>query len=98
MALTLDEYVGKQGRPIIPWQERADILMACRFVDDVCASRNSIEAILEWKPAVYAKGSDYVEKGLLPEEVEACKKVGAQIRFTKPHPTTTSGIIERIRQ
>lgn len=98
VALTLDEYVGKRGRPIIPWQQRADILMDCRSVDDVFASRSAAEAIMEWKPNVYVKGSDYLEKGLLPAEKAACDIVGAQIRFTKPNPITTTSIIERVKQ
>ena len=97
VALTLDPYVGKPGRPILKWEDRAEMLAALRCVDDIIASRNSVEAIYAWKPSVYAKGSDYVSKGLLPAEIAACEEIGAQIRFTKFHPQTTSELIERIK-
>ena len=97
VALTLDEFVNKPGRPIFTWEERFLMLLALRCVDEVSAAKNSVDAIYSWKPAVFVKGSDYVEKGLLPAEVKACKEVGAQIRFTKEHPPTTSSLIERIK-
>lgn len=97
VALTLDEFVGKPNRPIIPWEERAALLLEWRCVDDVVATRNAVEAIYAWKPAVFVKGSDYLLKRLLSAEIAACEEVGAQIRFTKEHPTTTSSIIERIK-
>jgi len=97
VALTLDEFVGKPGRPIMRWEERAAMLLELRCVDDVIAAKNSVDAIYAWKPAVFVKGSDYVSKGLLPAEIAACEEVGAQIRFTKPYPPTTTELIERIR-
>ena len=97
VALTLDEFVNKPGRPIFTWAERVSMLLALRCVDDVSAAKNSVDAIYSWKPAVFVKGSDYAEKGLLPAEVKACKEVGAQIRFTKEHPPTTSALIARIK-
>ena len=97
VALTLDEFVNKPGRPIFTWEERFLMLLALRCVDEVSAAKNSVDAIYSWKPAVFVKGSDYAEKGLLPAEVKACKEVGAQIRFTKEHPPTTSSLIERIK-
>lgn len=97
VALTLDAYVDKPNRPIIDWEGRAMMLLELRCVDDVIATKNSVDAIYAWKPSVFVKGSDYVNKGLLPEEITACKEVGAQIRFTKEHPPTTSSLIERIK-
>ena len=98
VALTLDEFVQKNGRPIIPWAERAEILMECKSVDDVIASRSPVEAIMDFQPNIYVKGHDYKAKGLLPAELTACEAVGAQIRFTDECPPTTTSIIERIKQ
>lgn len=97
VALTLDEFVGKPGRPIMRWEERAAMLSELRCVDDVFAVNKSTAGIYSWKPQVFVKGSDYVTKGLLPDERAACKSVGAQIRFTQPCLPTTTEIIERIR-
>lgn len=98
VALTLDEHVGKPGRPIIPWEQRAAILIECKSVDDVAASRSSAEAIRRWFPSIYVKGHDYKKKGLLAAEKAACEAVGAQIMFTDECPPTTTEIIERIRK
>jgi bifunctional ADP-heptose synthase (sugar kinase/adenylyltransferase) len=97
VALTLDEFVGKPGRPIFKFAEREKMLLALKCVSDVSSTKNSVEAIYLWKPVIFVKGSDYLGKGLLPEEIEACKKVGAEIRFTSPCPPTTTEIIERIK-
>lgn len=97
VGLTMDAHVGKPGRPIPTYEERAEILKELRCVAAVSACKNAVDAILSWKPSVFVKGGDYAEKGLLKEEVEACKMVGAEIRHTKYVPITTTGIIERIK-
>jgi rfaE bifunctional protein nucleotidyltransferase chain/domain len=97
VALTLDEYVGKARRPIMSWGERAVMLRALRCVTTVWACRNGAEAIRQWKPYVFAKGLDYANKGLLEDEVRACKEVGASVMFTKAAKQSTTDLIERIK-
>lgn len=97
VALTLDEHVGKPGRPIWPWEQRERMLIALRCVDDVIAARNAVEAIYAWRPAVFVKGADYATLGLLPAEIAACEEVGAQVRFTKAPKESTTQLIERIK-
>lgn len=97
VALTVDEFVGKKGRPILDLESRAMMLMELKCVTNVSACRNAVDAILYWKPAVFVKGSDYMVKGLLPDEIAVCEQLGVQIRFTKPYSPTTSELIERIK-
>lgn len=97
VALTLDKYVGKPKRPIFTWEERFAMLMALKCVDDVIATRNAVEAIYAWRPAIFVKGTDYATNGLLGEEVAACEEVGALIRFTKAQKQSTTELIARIK-
>ena len=97
VGLTLDEHVGKPGRPIMSWDERAAMLRELRCVSAVAACRDSVEAIKKLRPHVFVKGGDYVKKGLLKEEIEACALVGAEIRHTAYVPITTTDIVQRIK-
>lgn len=98
VALTLDEFVGKgAGRPIQTWAYRAGMLESLRYVDRVVPSRNLAAAILSQRPNIVAKGVDYAESGLLPEEIAAASAVGAEIRFTRSEKYSTTKMIERIR-
>lgn len=98
VAVTMDAGVGKAGRPIYPQEERMEMLQALRCVSAVSLCMDSLEALELWKPQVFVKGHDYIEKGLLKAEIEFCAKHGIEIYHTKANPQTTSGIIERIKQ
>jgi rfaE bifunctional protein nucleotidyltransferase chain/domain len=97
VGLTMDEYVGKPGRPIQTYEERAEVLRELRCVAAVSACRNAVDAILKWKPYVFVKGGDYEQKGLLKEEIEACRQVDARIAHTHYVPVTTTDIVKRIK-
>ncbi len=78
VAINSDESVRKlkgEGRPIMPAEERAEILAALADVDAVVIfPENDVRAIIrEIKPDFHAKGTDYAEENV-PErdEVEAC--------------------------
>lgn len=97
VALTHDEFVGKGiGRPIVSFEERAEQLRELRCVTAVVGADNSVDAIRSTRPQIFVKGIDYAEAGLLPEEIEACKEVGAQIRFTDSEKKSTTGLIGSI--
>ena len=97
VGLTLDEHVNKPGRPIQTWEERAEMLRALRSVNAVYRCRNAVDAIMSWRPTIFVKGGDYADKGLLKEEIDACKLVGAEIRHTAYVPITTTDIVKRIK-
>lgn len=98
VALTMDEFVGKPGRPIYDWDTRAEMLRELRCVGAVSAAKNAVEAILQWKPTLFVKGIDYAEKGLLPEELDACFQVGAKVKFTTSEKRSTTQIVENVRK
>jgi rfaE bifunctional protein nucleotidyltransferase chain/domain len=78
VAVNSDESVRKlkgEGRPIMPAQERAEILAALADVDAVVIfPENDVRAIIrEIKPDFHAKGTDYTAESVPErEEVEAC--------------------------
>lgn len=97
VGVTKDSNVNKPGRPIIPEGERLEMVKSLKCVTDARLCLDSIDALREWQPDIFVKGSDYRKKGLLDSEVEFCRNNGIEIRFTNPNPQTTTGIIERIK-
>ena len=59
----IEEYKGK--KPIVPYQDRFEVLIACRYVDDVVPNlvgRDSKPSILLVKPDIIAVGDDWAKK------------------------------------
>lgn len=98
VGVTRDKYVGKRGRPIIPEAERLEMVKSLGCVYDAALCDDSLDALNQWEPQVFCKGSDYNEKGLLDAEIEYCRAHRINILFTDPNPLTTTAIIARIRQ
>jgi cytidyltransferase-like protein len=96
VGVTMDAFVKKPGRPIIPQDERLELVKSLKCVADARLCLDSLDALAEWQPDIFVKGSDYRKKGLLDSEMEFCKRNLIEIRFTNPNPQTTTGIIERI--
>ena len=98
VGLTMDSYIEKgDGRPVIPQEERRELLLGLRCVAEVMLCRNSIDALERARARIFCKGHDYYIKGLLDEEMKYCKEHDIEIRFTGENPQTTSAIIERIK-
>ena len=97
VGVTRDSGVNKPGRPIMKEEERLEMVRALSCVYSAYLCQNSLEALDYWKPTIFCKGADYLEKGLLKEEIEYCKKHKIEIKHTNPHPLTTTSIIERIK-
>ena len=98
VGITRDAHVGKPGRPIVPEQERLEMIRSLRCVHSAQLCRDSIEALKRWKPQVFCKGNDYRHKGLLDAEIHYCARNGIEIIHTRYNPQTTTGIIERIER
>lgn len=97
VGVTRDKFVNKPGRPIIGEVERLEMVRALDCVNRAELVNDSLEALRRFRPAVFCKGADYIEKGLLPEEIDLCEHYGTKIVHTNANPQTTSAIIERIR-
>lgn len=96
VGVTRDSRVNKPGRPIIPEEQRQEMVNSLACVHDAVLCDGSLDALSVFKPNIFAKGYDRLTIGLLPEETEFCNKHNIVIQFTKPNPIHTSGIIERI--
>ena len=98
VGLTMDDVAEKEKRrPIIPENERMEMLLGLACVSNVMLVESGVQALQRFRPAIFCKGHDYKIKGLLDAEVKYCIEHDIEIVFTKPNPQTTSGIIERIK-
>ena len=110
LALNSDEGVRLlkgPGRPLVPEDERAEILAALTCVDYVTIfgepTAGSLVALLQ--PAIYVKGGDYASsEGNLPDadrlpEAKVVQAYGGVVRLIPylPHHSTTE-VIEAIKQ
>jgi rfaE bifunctional protein nucleotidyltransferase chain/domain len=97
VALTVDEAVRKgPGRPIVPWEDRAEMLLSLRCVDEVVPSESAFQAILAVRPRIFVKGIDYADSPALDDDREACKTVGAELRLTDTPKNSSTELIKRI--
>lgn len=90
---------GLPPRPIVPEDQRAEVLAALRSVDAVVifSEMTAIQLITTLKPDVYVKGGDY-QVSTLPE-APAVQAVGGKISLIKIEvPSSTSAIVQRILQ
>lgn len=88
-----------EGRPVMPAEERVEILAALADVDAVVIfSENDVRAIVrEIRPDFHAKGTDYtVESVPERDEVEGCGGRVMIVGDRKDH--SASAIISRTRQ
>src|SRR5580700_8837646 len=102
VAINSDESVRAlkgEGRPVMPAEERAEILAALAVVDAVVVfSEKDVRAIIrEIRPDCHAKGTDYtVESVPERDEVEACG--GRAVIVGDPKDHSASEIILRSRR
>lgn len=83
----------KQVEPYIPFEERLEIVRACKYVDEAhkipFLAGGSIDAWNLYHFDVQFSGSDYVKDGYWLDERERLRKVGADIVFF-PYTESTS--------
>lgn len=88
----------KPGRPLVPQDDRAELVAALAPVDYVVLfGDRTAERLLEaLRPDVYAKGGDYTAT-TLPER-DVASRVGATLEFIPIVPgRSTSGLLRRLR-
>jgi len=88
---------GFPTRPILPEQQRAEVLSALTVVDAVVifSEPTAIELIKALKPDIYAKGGDYTQQNL--PEAKTVQSYGGAIELIAVEvPTSTSEIIRKI--
>jgi rfaE bifunctional protein nucleotidyltransferase chain/domain len=96
-----DSVRGLKGdnRPLVPEEERAELLAALECVDYISVFGESYpDALLEVvQPAIHAKGGDYREEDL-PEAAIVIKHGGKVVILPLVEGRSTTNIIERILQ
>ncbi|BCX13332.1 MAG: cytidyltransferase [Thermosynechococcus sp.] len=87
----------KPKRPIIPEQQRAEVLASLRSVDAVVlfGDRTATTLIEALQPEIYVKGGDY-QLETLPEAA-AVQRYGGRIELIQVEvPSSTTAIVQRI--
>ncbi len=95
---TTEALKGK-GHPVVPLEERMEVLSALWFVDYVTSfdGETADALLLLLKPDVYAKGTEYTGK-VLPEK-EALRKLGLKPAFVGDRKThSTTKLIQKIKK
>jgi rfaE bifunctional protein nucleotidyltransferase chain/domain len=88
---------GYPARPLVPEQQRAEVLSALRAVDGVVIFEEltAIHLIAALQPDIYVKGGDYTPENL--PEYPTVQAYGGHIEFvTIEVPTSTTGLVQRI--
>jgi D-glycero-beta-D-manno-heptose 1-phosphate adenylyltransferase len=100
VAVNSDEQVRKQkgeGRPLMPQDQRAEIISALEAVDFVTIFEEPTvaELLLALKPDIHAKGTDYTVD-TVPER-DVVRSYGGRVAIAgDPKDHSSSGLIERI--
>ncbi|HET8723460.1 MAG TPA: adenylyltransferase/cytidyltransferase family protein [Anaeromyxobacteraceae bacterium] len=86
------------GRPVVPEDERAEIVGALRCVDHVVVfgSRTVVPIIRKLRPDVHVKGTDYTPE-TIPEAAEVRKYGGRAAVAGDPKDHSTTDLIRRLR-
>jgi rfaE bifunctional protein nucleotidyltransferase chain/domain len=95
VGVNADAAVHKPGRPIVPEDERAELVAALEPVDFVVIfGEPTADALLRaLRPDVYVKGADY-SAATLPEAATA-HEVGAQLLFVDLVPGRSTSALAR---
>jgi rfaE bifunctional protein nucleotidyltransferase chain/domain len=102
VSITADKHVNKgHGRPQFSAEQRREALLALACVDAVIISESgtAAEIISQVKPAVYAKGGDYVgsnDPGLL-SEIAAIEGVGGRFYITTSEKWSSTRLLRNVR-
>jgi rfaE bifunctional protein nucleotidyltransferase chain/domain len=89
------------GRPLNSEEDRAEVLAALEVVDHVIifGEKRASNLMRELAPDIYAKGGDYTQETLDPEEVAVLKEMGAKIEILPlVRGKSTTRLVEGIRQ
>jgi rfaE bifunctional protein nucleotidyltransferase chain/domain len=88
------------GRPVMPLEERIELLCALRAVDAVVSfdALTAEEVVRVTQPDVYVKGGDYDPDANRPPEAAVAEELGAAVVYI-PRVTdrSSSSLIDRIR-
>jgi rfaE bifunctional protein nucleotidyltransferase chain/domain len=95
VGINADTAVRKPGRPLVPQDERAELVAALEPVDyAVIFAEGTADALLRaLKPEVYVKGADYSTTTL--PEAGTVHEIGAQLLFVELVPDHSTSALAR---
>ncbi|MBC7130619.1 adenylyltransferase/cytidyltransferase family protein [Candidatus Bathyarchaeota archaeon] len=78
--------VKKKGYCFMPLEDRAAVIGALRYVDEVIICESDCDlttchALKKVRPAIFAKGGDRTPSNMPPTEVDLCRNLGIQIVY-----------------
>jgi len=87
------------GRPVVPASERAELLAALAPVDyvTVFSGNSPTPLILQLRPDVHCKGTDYGSPERVPEFADVQSYGGRTVLVGDPKDHATSDLIARVR-
>jgi len=93
--LAPDAWVERKHPPLLPQDERAQVVDAIRFVDYVhVADGPTVDTLRALRPRYYVKGTDWRDR-LPDEETEACRELGIEVVFLDTMLGSSSELVER---
>ena len=89
-----DQYVSRKHPPLLPENERVQVIDAIRYIDFVHLSNTSTEAVLrELRPRYYVKGSDWRDR--LPEgELDVCREHGIEVVYLDTVTNSSTALLQ----
>lgn len=91
-----DKYTRSKHPVLLPQEKRIVVLDAITYLDFVYPCKTSTADVLKRvRPKIYAKGSDWLERGGVPNcEKEICDELGIEIRYVNEPRNSSTDIIE----
>jgi cytidyltransferase-like protein len=93
-----DRYVSTKHPPLLPEDQRAQIIDAIRHITYTHINQFDTETVLEQlRPVYYVKGRDWEERGLPPRQVEICARLAIEVVYLDTVRDSSTRILERFR-
>ena len=104
VSVTPDRFVNKgPGRPVLPEEQRAELLASLQVVDWVCVNRwkSAVEIIRLVRPNLFIKGEEYQSRAqqVNPNffaEAKAMEEVGGKVAFTYELTLSSTAAFQRL--
>ena len=95
-----DEWTKSKHAVLLGSAQRAVVINAIRFIDFVHLSKTSTASVLaDLRPAIYAKGSDWKDRGGIPiEEQEICNSHGVKVVYLETVINSSSTILQKFSE
>jgi len=97
--ITHDNWTSRKHPVLLPQNGRAIVIDAIRHVSYVhCAKGPTKEVIEQLHPFAYVKGSDWLQRGGVPEEERSlCERLGIRVEYVDTLLNSSSKLIEQLR-